>query len=195
MGDAATRYLKILLGIAFGALFIWLGVTGRLGSLLGAIITPEYMSEGIPPNADGTPGSTSGSVNNSAKNIAPSTGTLTDVQIAQYAVTAGLVSSRSAIATAVAIAIAESQGNTQAHNPGNGTTDIEDSYGLWQINVLAHPNYDKKRLYDPSYNAAAMVAISTTGQNWNPWGTYTSGAYRKYLNRGNAAANLVFQGI
>jgi hypothetical protein len=191
MEKNAQTYLKFLLGIGIGVLFIWLGVTGRLGSLLGAIITPGYMIEGTPPSPDG---STSGNVNTSAEKIVPSSGKLTDVQIAQYAVTAGLATYTS-IATSVAIAIAESQGNVSAHNPGNGTTDIEDSYGLWQINVLAHSNYDKSKLYDPAYNAAAMVSISSGGTNWNPWGTYTSGAYRKYMDRGVAAANNVFKGI
>lgn len=184
MEDIAGRYLKTLLGLALGVLFIWLGVTGRLGSLLGAIITPGYMAEGTP---DGVPG-----VHGASGDFGTSTsgGKLTDVQIAQAAKTAGILSPN-LLTVATAIAIAESQGNPQAHNPGNGTTDIEDSYGLWQINVLAHPSYDKKRLYDPGYNATAMFNISSAGTNWNPWGTYTSGEYRQYISRGQTAANQV----
>ena len=56
MEDAANRYFKILLGIAIGVLFIWLGVTGKFGSLLGAMITPDAMMEGTPSNFSGTPG-------------------------------------------------------------------------------------------------------------------------------------------
>lgn len=195
MESGTQAYLKLLLGVIIGALFIWIGVTGRLGSLLGAFITPGAMIEGTPPSPNGSTTSTSnGTVNNSAKQIAPSSGTLTDVQIAQYAVTAG-VATLAGIATATAISIQESGGNTHAHNPGNGTTDIEDSYGLWQVNVLAHPSYDKTQLYDPSYNAAAMYAISSGGTRWGAWGSYKTGAYQKYMNRGLAAANNVFKGI
>jgi Lysozyme like domain len=186
----AQAYLKFLLGVSLGCLFIWIGVTGRLGSLLGAMLTPGNMTEGLPSNgASGNFG-----VNSSAQNIVPSSGKLTDVQIAQYAVTAGLATYIS-IATAVAVAIAESQGNVQAHNPGNGTTDIEDSYGLWQINILAHRQYTGTQMYDPSQNAAAMVAISSNGVNWGAWGTFTSGAYQQYMGRGNTAAQQVFAGI
>lgn len=57
MEDAANRYLKVLLGIALGVLFIWLGVTGRLGSLLGAMITPDAMVEGtVSSSTSSSPG-------------------------------------------------------------------------------------------------------------------------------------------
>lgn len=187
MLEVNQRYITYLVLILVAALCFWIGVTGKLGSLLGAFITPGYMVQG-----SGSGSSVGASVTNgSSANFGT---TLTDVQIAQAAVTAGVVGSMNAIATATAIAIAESGGDPQAHNPGSAT-DHEDSYGLWQINILAHPNYNKARLYDPNYNAQAMYTISNGGTNWNPWGTYTSGAYKQYMSRGNAAASQVFQGI
>lgn len=186
MLEINQRYITYLVAIIVAILCIWIGVTGRLGSLLGAIITPGFMTQGSTGNGVGA-----SVINGSSANFGV---TLTDAQIAQAAVTAGVVGSKNAIATATAIAIAESGGDPQAHNPGNAT-DKEDSYGLWQINILAHPNYNKVRLYDPNYNAQAMYAISSGGVNWNPWGTYTSGKYKQFMSRGQAAANQVFQGI
>lgn len=84
---------------------------------------------------------------------------------------------------AAAVAMAESTGNPSATNivtnpaPGNGP---ERSFGLWQINTLAHPNYNETSLLDPTYNAQAAYAISDQGQNWTPWSTYTKGYYLKF---------------
>ena len=88
-------------------------------------------------------------------------------------------------ALAAAVAMAESRGNPQATAivtdplPGNGP---ERSFGLWQINTLAHPNYNEASLLDPTYNAHAAYQISSAGTNWTPWSTYTSGAYKKYYS-------------
>ena len=81
---------------------------------------------------------------------------------------------------AAAIAMAESGGNTSAEN----LSSVEDSIGLWQINLKAHPQYTRTAMQDPLQNALAMYSISNGGTNWNPWSTYTNGAYRKYLSSG-----------
>src|SRR5579859_7798825 len=136
MEDAAQNYLKFFLGVTMGMLFIWIGVTGKLGSLLGAFVTPGYMEEG-------TNNPSSGILERNSP-VGQTTGpgqTLSMNVIGGLAYTAG-VQNVNSLAIAIAIAMAESGGRTSAHNPGNGTTDIEDSYGLWQINVLAHPQYD-----------------------------------------------------
>jgi hypothetical protein len=86
--------------------------------------------------------------------------------------------------TAAAVAMAESRGNPSAQNivtnpaPGNGP---ERSFGLWQVNTLAHPNYDEQSLLDPTYNARAALAISSGGTNWTPWSTYNHGDYKQYM--------------
>jgi len=88
---------------------------------------------------------------------------------------------------AVAVALAESGGDPRAHNP----TPPDDSYGLWQINVLGSLGPARRRelglgsdreLFDPAVNAAAARRISGDGRSWTAWSTYTSGAYRKHLD-------------
>ena len=76
---------------------------------------------------------------------------------------------------AAAIAMAESGGNPMAVGD-NGT-----SFGLWQIHVPSHPEYDAISLGDPLTNALAAKAISKGGTDWSPWTTFRTGAYRKYM--------------
>lgn len=70
-------------------------------------------------------------------------------------------------AKAAAIAMAESGGDTNAFN-------MEGSYGLWQVNINFHPEYqgDPTVLFDPTTNAQAAFAISNRGTNWNQWSTF-----------------------
>jgi lysozyme-like protein len=81
---------------------------------------------------------------------------------------------------AAAIAMAESGGNILAL----GDIMLGHSYGLWQINARAHPEYDVAQLVDPTYNAKAALEISHRGTNWQPWTTFKSGAYKKYMPPG-----------
>lgn len=63
-------------------------------------------------------------------------------------------------------------------------TNLENSYGLWQINRRAHPQYSAASLYTPNGNAKAAVQIAGVQGNFNPWSTFTNGAYRQYLTGG-----------
>lgn len=119
---------------------------------------------------------------------------LSDNQIAQYARGAGL--SGDAVSIAVAVALAESGGNPNAHN----AVPPDNSYGLWQINMLGSLGPSRRSslgissndaLYDPATNARAMAMLSNKGASWTPWTTYTRGTYKLYLNRGKAAAGNV----
>lgn len=82
-----------------------------------------------------------------------------------------------------AIALAESSGDPNNTNPtdNNGT---QTSWGLWQISEGNHnepaPNWN-----DPLENAKLAVA-KYNEQGLGAWGTYTSGAYKKYM-QGNVA--------
>lgn len=107
---------------------------------------------------------------------------ITPSQIGQYAQQAGFRGN--ALTTAIAIAMAESGGNTTATNHNtNGTTD----YGLWQINSV-HSQYSPALLLNnPLYNAQAAYTLSSNGSNWQPWTTYNTGAYRQYLPQAQAA--------
>src|SRR5262249_37803816 len=68
---------------------------------------------------------------------------------------------------AASIAMAESSGRQYAFSP---TDDV----GYWQINQSHGPEL---ATYNPLGNAKAAVEISSNGTNWDPWTTYTSGAY------------------
>lgn len=110
---------------------------------------------------------------------------LSQNEIAALAQQVGLSASAARIASA--IAMAESSGNTHAHNP----RPPDDSYGLWQINMINKLGPERRakfglsrneELFDPAVNARAMYSISSGGTNWNPWTTYTSGRYKSYLS-------------
>lgn len=106
---------------------------------------------------------------------------LSQAQIAMYAQSAGM----SNPVLMSAIAMAESSGNTTAHNP----VGLDDSYGLWQINMLGAMGPARRRefgisrnadLYDPAVNARAAAKILNS-QGLKAWSTYTSGAYKSYM--------------
>lgn len=120
---------------------------------------------------------------------------LSDAQIAGYAKGAGFRGNEVAIATA--IAIAESSGNTHAHNDTFVTGD--NSYGLWQINMIgglgparrAHFKLNKnEELFDPATNARVAYALYKARGNWFDWSAYTNGKYLLHLVRGHAAAKV-----
>ena len=67
-------------------------------------------------------------------------------------------------------------------------TNLENSYGLWQINRRAHPSYSATSLYTLNGNAIAAVAIANGGTNFAPWSTYTDGSYKQFLTSGGTPA-------
>jgi hypothetical protein len=80
-----------------------------------------------------------------------------------------------------AIALAESSGNPQAKNTtDNGGTQT--SWGLWQVSNGTH-NQPAPNILDPNVNAQQAVK-KVKSQGLKAWGTYTSGAYRKFLKSG-----------
>jgi LysM repeat protein len=68
---------------------------------------------------------------------------------------------------AASIAMAESSGRQFA-------TGSVGERGYWQIN----PDHGSLSTYDPLGNAKAAVIISDNGRDWDPWTTFTSGAFR-----------------
>lgn len=105
-----------------------------------------------------------------------------DVEIAAAAARAGWA--KTDLPVAVAVALAESSGNTAAH-----ATKGEDSRGVWQINVQAHPEYAAQDLYNLDTNAAAAYAIWKKS-GWGPWSAHNNGSYLLYMGRGLAAAGV-----
>jgi hypothetical protein len=105
-------------------------------------------------------------------------GAMSMEQIAQLAFDAGFRGDD--ISKAVAIAWRESHGNPSAHNPNRATGD--DSYGLWQINMLPKAlgpamtalGYTGNDLLNPSNAAKAAYSIYQRS-GFGPWTTYRSG--------------------
>lgn len=111
-------------------------------------------------------------------------GNLTAEQIRQLASNAGF--SGWDLETAVAIALAESSGNSAS--VGDLTLGV--SVGLWQVNLRWHPEYTHQELLDPQTNAQAAYAIyHAAGNQFTPWSTFKNQAYLKHLdNNGQAQA-------
>jgi Lysozyme like domain len=164
--------IRLALLAVTGLVLMLIGLTGKLGSVLGAVLDPGAMTGGA------TVGGTQ----------LPTAGTLSLYQIGKYAYANGFLTG---LDTAIAVAMAESSGQVGAtHTNADGSIDR----GLWQINSV-HAEYDASRLLsDPGYNAQAAYAISGGGTNWNPWTTYRSGAYRQFLHDANAVAEQIYQG-
>lgn len=94
-----------------------------------------------------------------------STGTLSAGEVASLWINAGGNPRQAQMAAAVALR--ESGGRPQAR----ALTQREDSRGLWQINVRAHPQWALRDLFNPRVNAKAAVSISRNGTDWSPWTT------------------------
>lgn len=80
-----------------------------------------------------------------------------------------------------AIALAESGGNPSARNDkDNGGT--QSSFGLWQISTGSHTP-PASNWADPNENARLAIG-KYKSQGLKAWGTYTSGAYTRFLANG-----------
>lgn len=87
---------------------------------------------------------------------------------------------------AVAVALAESRGDTDALGRSTTGASIGNrDHGLWQISgrwhgdkLQASPNWR-----DPLVNArlAKQVWDGRSGDKWTAWATYNSGAHKQYL--------------
>jgi len=124
--------------------------------------------------------------------------TISAREIAQHAHDAGFRGD--SLNTAVAVALAESHGDTGIHGDVNLQTGTwGPSVGLWQIRSL-NPGHgtaaeqalrDAQANADPAVNAQHAYTISRQGNNFRPWSTYTNGAYRSYLNQARTASRQV----
>lgn len=120
---------------------------------------------------------------------------LTPTEIAVCAILgSGSTRNRDKLVTAVAVALGESGGNPNAHND----KPPDDSYGLWQINMLGNLGPSRRErfglksnaeLFNPIKNATAMWSISSGGSNFRPWTQYTNGGYRNHLTDARTGVN------
>jgi len=106
---------------------------------------------------------------------------LTDQQLVSVAKAAGF--SGAALTMAVAVALAESGGRTDAVGRNAGSVDR----GLWQINSKYHPEVSATQAFSPAGNAAAAYRISSGGSNWQPWSTYNNGSAQRMKARASRA--------
>lgn len=105
--------------------------------------------------------------------------TLTYAQLEGYWIAAG--GNKAMAPLMAAIALAESSGNPDATNPNdNGGTQT--SWGLWQISLGNH-NSPSPSWNDPLTNAKLAVG-KYNSQGLGAWGTYSSGAYKQYMQNG-----------
>lgn len=119
---------------------------------------------------------------------------ISDAQIAQYISNAGATPAQ--VPTMVAIALAESGGDTASKGDVSlETAEWGPSIGLWQIRSLNAQRgtggvRDEIANLDPQTNANHAMSILGS-QGLAAWTTYTSGAYRLFLGRGNSASSNV----
>jgi hypothetical protein len=111
---------------------------------------------------------------------------LNATQIAPLAAAAGFKRGTE-LETAVAVALAESGGRTDAVNRNsNGSTDT----GLWQINSIH--GYSSESLKDPATNARAARAIYlAAGSKWTPWVAYKNGRYLLFYGQAKSAGGAL----
>jgi len=96
-----------------------------------------------------------------------------------------------------AVAGGESGWNPRAHNP----KPPDNSYGLFQINMLGAMGPERRKafgisknedLFDPATNAKAAYMIYKW-QGFRAWSVYSSGAYKQYLGKAEQAAKYFEQ--
>lgn len=116
---------------------------------------------------------------------------LPDNSIASYAARNGFTGN--GLTMAIAIALAESGGNTAARgvNRSRSGATLSVDRGLWQINNVYHKEVDDACAFDANCSAGAAYRISNRGTDWRPWSTYGNGAYRAYMQRALSAASTV----
>lgn len=79
---------------------------------------------------------------------------------------------------ALAVMQAESSCNTNQDTTNDGHTICMGSRGLFQIGCDSTANY--AGMFDPATNIAQAYALYST-RGWQPWSTYNTGAYLKFL--------------
>ena len=161
------------------------------------------------PDADQRPESPASSGEGGESTAPPPPGSKYNIsQLVGLAQRAGFKGENAAIAAGVAMA--ESGGRTDAHNKNYLRGGGDNSYGLWQINMLDVPGYmlgeERRRkfnlksnneLFNPVTNASVAYKISG-GSDFDAWSTYNDGlhipflaAARKALSNPQAAPAVV----
>lgn len=126
---------------------------------------------------------------------------LTVDAVAGLVYAAGLRGEPAAVAVAVTTPESGRDATIRVYNEATG----DDSYGLWQINMLdlpQGPHLGPARrvqfgiqtdgdLLKPEVNARAMYIVSGGGTNFGPWSTFKAGKHRPYLDDARQAVAAV----
>ena len=153
---------------------------GMLSAALGSGNTLSLLSAA-------TPLPTYGAGNSAGAGLSGTLPANADANLVSILTQAGF--SGQGLATAYAVAKAESGGRSTAYNGNTKTGD--QSYGLFQINMLGALGPDRRKtfglssndqLFDPATNAKVAYTMSHGGTDWGPWSAYTNGSYKKFLD-------------
>lgn len=85
------------------------------------------------------------------------------------------------LATAIAVALAESGGDRDA-------ISITNDYGLWQINKRAHAKLFTQYQWNREADNAKMAKAVWDGAGWKAWTVWKTGAYLRYKARAERVA-------
>jgi tape measure domain-containing protein len=107
--------------------------------------------------------------------------------LAQLASAAGFPASE--IATAVAVAMAESGGNPNSVYTNGPNTDAPGSHdlGLWQINDFFNTDALKLGNWADPLTNARMAFYAWHNRGWRDWTTFVTGRYLEFLNGARSA--------
>lgn len=106
---------------------------------------------------------------------------LTQDQLTQDASQAGFTGT--GLQDIVAIAMAESGGNTLASNTVGNSAGTD--RGVLQINSFFHPEVSNTCAYDPICSFTQAFNISQGGTSFTPWTTFDNGSFKKFLGSGS----------
>ena len=109
--------------------------------------------------------------------------------VAQLVVDAGVPCTGERIATAVAVARAESSFRPRITNTVGNAHGID--RGLWQINSYWHPEVSATCALSASCNARAMARISRNATRWTEWWTWKNNRHVQYMASARAAQRHV----
>ena len=112
-------------------------------------------------------------------------GVLTYLAVARLARNAGFPCTGSRLATAVAVAKAESSFRPTITNTVGNAHGID--RGLWQINSHWHPEVSASCALSASCNARAAARISSKGASWSQWWTWKNNKHVPFMSQARAA--------
>jgi Lysozyme like domain len=114
---------------------------------------------------------------------------LSYVAVARLVKTAGVVCTGDRIATAVAVAKAESGFRPQITNTAGNTHGID--RGLFQINSYWHPEVSASCALSASCNTRAAARISKKATRWSEWWTWKNGKHKPFMTSARNAQATV----